>query len=111
MRSFKSEKRHDHISFLEESLAVMGRPGQVRLIACSKVVAAVEGRWKGDIWEHCLEWLELRMGRVGVSMASHERAVGLHSEWCHLVVKSIGSNPDDHIYQLCLNSFLIYKMR
>lgn len=51
------------------------------------------------------------MGRVEVGMASHERAVGLHSEWCHLVVKSIGSNPKDHIYQLCLKSSLIYKMR
>lgn len=51
------------------------------------------------------------MGRVEVGMASHEREVGLHSEWCHLVVKSVGSTPNNHIYQLCLNSFLIYKMR
>lgn len=49
IRSLKSEEGH-WIFSLEESLAVVERPGYVRLLASSKVVAAVEKRWKeGDI--------------------------------------------------------------
>lgn len=37
------------------------------------------------------------MGRVGVGMASHEKAVELDSEWYHVAVKSIGSNPNHYL--------------
>lgn len=46
IRSLKSEEGH-WIFYLEESLAVVEQPGHVRL-ASSKVVAAVEKRWKEE---------------------------------------------------------------
>lgn len=85
----------------------MGRPGQGRLIACSKVVTAVEKRWReGDIWEPRLDWLEVRMRRWRAGMSSHQRYVGLDSKWYHVAVKSIGSNPNSTIYQLGLGFFI-----
>lgn len=50
MPSEVTNQRRDF--YLEDSLAVVGRPGHVGLVACSKVVAAVErGQKEGDIWQ------------------------------------------------------------
>lgn len=43
------EEGHNWVFYLEESLATMGRPGQVKLIACSKVVTAVEKGYLGTL--------------------------------------------------------------
>lgn len=48
----------------------------------------------------------MRKWRVG--MSNHQRYVGLDSTWYHVVVKSIGSNPNSTIHQLGLG-FPIYK--
>lgn len=45
IRSLKSEEGH-WIFCLEDSLAVVGRTGHVRLVACSPVVTTVETRQK-----------------------------------------------------------------
>lgn len=40
------------VFYLEDSSAIVGRSGHIKLVACSQVVAAVERGWKeGDIWE------------------------------------------------------------
>lgn len=55
IRSLKSEEGH-WIFCLEESLAVVEQPGHVRVLASSKVVAAVEKRRKEGGFEN-LGWI------------------------------------------------------